>query len=57
MSDYLLEIDYTPFSAACRDPLVVDYGQIVLCRRQTRHEGSHATRCGAGEIVWDEVEE
>lgn len=57
MSDYLLEIDYTPFSAACRDPLVVDYGQIVLCRRQTGHEGSHATRCGAGEIVWDEVEE
>lgn len=51
---YLLEIDYTPYGAACKDPYITDRQELVLCRRQTKHTGEHATRRGAGQIVWGE---
>lgn len=52
MERYLLEIDYTPYGAACKDPYISPLGELVLCRRQIRHVGEHATRRGAGSIVW-----
>ena len=55
--DYLLEIDYTAFSASCQDPLLTLDGQLVLCRRQVRHAGDHATRAGVGAIVWGDKKE
>lgn len=53
----LLEIDYTPFDAACRDPLLTDRRELVLCRRQVKHEGEHATRRGIEAIVWPNTKE
>jgi hypothetical protein len=50
----LLEIDYTPYDNACKDPAVIE-GQTVECRRHLHHnrmDSKHATRFGGRLVSW-----
>jgi hypothetical protein len=54
----LLEIDYTPYDNACKDPAVIE-GQVVECRRHLHHnrtDNRHATRFGARMVDWNYTE-
>lgn len=37
---------------SCRDPYLTDDADLVLCRRQTGHEDTHATRDGSEVLLW-----
>lgn len=47
-----LEMAYTPYSAACKDPIVDTTGDLRECRRQNQHAGPHASGHGNGLIMW-----
>lgn len=49
----LLEIDYTQWDVSCRDPHLTPDGQLVECRRQKKHDNTHATRAGFRAITWE----
>jgi hypothetical protein len=50
--ELLREMDYTGYAMSCRDPYLTDDADLVLCRRQSGHEDTHATRDGAEVLVW-----
>ncbi|WP_213815033.1 hypothetical protein [Glaciihabitans sp. dw_435] len=57
MSDHallLLEMDYTTYGQSCREPHITPSSELVECRRDRGHSADvHATRAGAGIIVWE----
>jgi hypothetical protein len=43
MADTRLEMIYTPYQQACRDPHITTDGDLRECRRQHKHDGPHAS--------------
>jgi hypothetical protein len=50
--ELLLETDYTSYASSCRDPHITPTADLVECRRQLGHDGTHATRAGVRAIRW-----
>lgn len=47
-----LEMAYTPYQQACKDPQVGPDGDLRECRRQAGHVGPHASGHADQLIMW-----